>query len=398
MVSISPREVGQSIIEPMQNFSFELITTDGNARRGRITTSHGVVETPVFMPVGTAGTVKATTPEELVEAGVEIILGNTYHLYLRPGMDVLEKAGGLHKFMHWNMPILTDSGGYQVFSLAQAKDSLVKIKEDGAEFRSYKDGSKHMFTPAGVIDYQLIIGSDIMMPLDFCPSAEATHDEIEEAVDITSKWFWQTWEYYSSLPKAKTDGHALFAIVQGGTYADLRQKSFSELSKYPVAGFSIGGVANAGESKDKQLAALESTLPLLPTDKPRYLMGVGEPEDLLLGIEQGVDMFDCVTPTRLGRHGSVWTKRGKLNLHNSDLKTDFTPIDPDCDCYTCQNFTRAYVAHLIREDEILGARLATLHNLRFITSIVTDARSEIEKGTFSKYKDDFLSKYVTKEG
>ena len=396
MVFISPREIVQSIIEPMKNFSFELISTDGKARRGRIITPHGVVETPVFMPVGTAGTVKATTPEELIEAGAEIILGNTYHLYLRPGMDVLGKAGGLHRFMHWNGPILTDSGGYQVFSLAQAKDSLVKIKENGAEFRSYKDGSKHMFTPEGVIDYQLIIGSDIMMPLDYCPSAEATHDEIENAVDITSKWFAKAWEHYSSLPKAETDAHALFAIVQGGTYTDLRRKSFIELSKWPVAGFSIGGVANAGESKEKQLAALESTLPLLPTDKPRYLMGVGEPEDLLIGIEQGVDMFDCVTPTRLGRHGSVWTKTGKLNLHNSDLKTDFTPIDAGCDCYTCQNYTRAYVAHLIREDEILGARLATLHNLRFIIRLVTDARVAIEKGTFTEYKDSFLKGYTVK--
>lgn len=384
------------MINRMNNFSFELISTDVHARRGRITTPHGIVETPVFMPVGTAGTVKATTPEEVMEAGAEIILGNTYHLYLRPGMDVLEKAGGLHNFMHWNLPILTDSGGYQVFSLARAKNSLVKIKENGAEFRSYKDGSKHMFTPEGVIDYQLIIGSDILMPLDYCPSAEASHDEIEKAVDITSKWFEKAWTHYSSLSKSKTDGHALFAIVQGGTYAELRQKSFSELSRWPVAGYSIGGVANAGESKEKQQMALESTLPLLPTDKPRYLMGVGEPEDLLLGIEQGVDMFDCVTPTRLGRHGTVWTRRGKLNLHNSELKMDFTPIDPTCDCYACQNYTRAYVAHLIREGEILGARLATQHNLRFIIRLVYEARMAIERGAFKKYKDDFLRDYLAK--
>ncbi len=379
-----------------QNFEFKLLLSDDKARRGRITTPHGIVETPVFMPVGTAGTVKATTPEELIDAGAEIILGNTYHLYLRPGIEVLEEAGGLHKFMHWDKPILTDSGGYQVFSLAQAKDSLVKIKEDGVEFKSYKDGSKHMFTPEKVIDYQLTIGSDIMMPLDFCPSAEATHEEIEKAVDITSSWFEKAWNHYTGLPKEKTDNHALFAIVQGGTYADLRKKSFLELSRWPVAGFSIGGVANAGESKEKQLAALQATLPLLPTDKPRYLMGVGEPEDLLLGIEQGIDMFDCVTPTRLGRHGSVWTRKGKLNLHNADLKTDFTPIDSTCDCYTCQNYTRAYVAHLIREDEILGARLATLHNLRFLIRLVADARSAIEKGNFKKYKDDFLSEYLVK--
>jgi queuine tRNA-ribosyltransferase len=379
-----------------KKFDFKLITTDGKARRGRIETPHGTVETPVFMPVGTAGTVKATTPEELDETKVEIILGNTYHLYLRPGIEVLEKAGGLHKFMHWNKPILTDSGGYQVFSLAQSKESLVKVMDNGVEFRSYKDGSKHMFTPEGVIDYQLTIGSDIMMPLDYCPSAEASHEEIEKAVDITSRWFGKAWEHYSSLPTDKIEGHALFVIVQGGTYADLRQKSFIELSKWPVAGFSIGGVANAGESKEKQLAALKSTLPLLPEDKPRYLMGVGEPEDILTGIEQGIDMFDCVTPTRLGRHGTVWTRKGKLNLHNFDLKMDFTPIEPTCDCYTCRNYTRAYVAHLIREDEILGARLATLHNLRFLIRLVAEARQAIENKSFSKYKHEFLTEYQVK--
>jgi len=377
-------------------FKYNLVNTDGQARAGVIHTAHGVIETPVFMAVGTAGTVKAMTPEELVDAGAEIILGNTYHLYLRPGMEILEKAGGLHKFMHWDRPILTDSGGYQVFSLSQGNDSLVKIREDGAEFRSYKDGSKHMFTPEGVIDYQLIIGSDIMMPLDYCPSAEASHDEIEKAVETTSKWFEKAWKHYSNLPATETADHALFAIVQGGTHADLRQKSFVDLSRWPVAGFSIGGVANAGESKEKQAAALEATLPLLPTDKPRYLMGVGEPEDLLYGIEMGVDMFDCVTPTRLGRHGTVWTQTGKLNLHNADLKDDFSPLDATCDCYACKNYTRAYIAHLIRENEILGVRLTTMHNIRFLINLVNGARKAIIAGNFSGYKDSFLSKYVVK--
>lgn len=377
----------------MNKFKFDLQTTDGKARVGVITTPHGKIETPVFMPVGTAGTVKAMTPEELISDGAEIILGNTYHLYLRPGMEILEKAGDLHKFMNWNGPILTDSGGYQVFSLSQGENSLVKIKDDGVEFRSYKDGSKHMFTPEKVIDFQRTIGSDIMMPLDFCPSAEATYQEIEKAVDITSKWFALAWKHYE---EQKNDNQALFAIVQGGTHPDLRQKSFLALSQWPVAGFSIGGVANAGESKEKQAAALEATLPLLPADKPRYLMGVGEPEDLLYGIEQGVDMFDCVTPTRLGRHGTVWTPTGKLNLHNADLKDDFSPLDDTCDCYACKNYTRAYIAHLIRENEILGVRLTTIHNIRFLINLVDNARKAIEKGTFADYKKSFLSRYVVK--
>jgi len=380
----------------MNNLSFKLEKTDGKARVGLITTPHGDIHTPVFMPVGTAGTVKAVTPEELREANAQIILGNTYHLYLRPGMEILEKAGGLHKFMNWNGPILTDSGGYQVFSLSQGEKSLVKIKDDGVLFSSYKDGSKHMFTPERVIDFQLTIGSDIMMPLDFCPSAEATHAEIDKAVDITTRWFKSAWEHYSELPTEKTDGHALFAIVQGGTHPDLRQKSFEALSQYPVAGFSIGGVANAGESKEKQEAALNATLPLLPADKPRYLMGVGEPEDLLYGIEQGVDMFDCVTPTRLGRHGTVWTPTGKMNLHNAEFKDDFTPIDDSCDCYTCTNYSRAYVAHLIRENEILGVRLTTMHNIRFLINLVNGAREAIGTGNFDAYKQSFLAKYITK--
>lgn len=377
----------------MSKFRFDLQSNDGKARAGVITTSHGNIETPVFMPVGTAGTVKAMTPEELRQDGAEIILGNTYHLYLRPGMDILEKAGGLHRFMNWNGPILTDSGGYQVFSLSQGENSLVKILANGVEFRSYKDGSKHMFTPEKVIDYQLIIGSDIMMPLDQCPSAEASYEEIEKAVDITSKWFEKAWKHYETL---KTDKNAFFAIVQGGTHADLRKKSFLGLSRWPVAGFAIGGVANAGESKEKQAAALEATLPLLPADKPRYLMGVGEPEDLLYGIEQGIDMFDCVTPTRLGRHGTVWTSVGKLNLHNAELKDDFGPLDDTCDCYACQNYTRAYIAHLIRENEILGVRLTTMHNIRFLINLINGARKAIKGGTFSDYKTSFLKHYRVK--
>lgn len=380
-------------------FKYELLQKDGLARRGKITTSHGVIETPVFMPVGTMGTVKATTPEEVVTIGAQIILANNYHLYMRPGLEVLKEMGGLHNFMNWEKPILTDSGGYQVFSLSQGKrgsENLVKIKEDGVEFRSHHDGSKHFFTPELVLDSQLIIGSDIMMPLDVCPSAEAEPIEIERAVDTTTKWFEKAWEHYIKKPKEVRENHTLFAIIQGGYHKELREKSFQGLSKFPVEGYSIGGVANAGESKLKQRRALEYTLPLIPENKPRYLMGVGEPEDLLEGVELGVDMFDCVTPTRLGRHGTVWTKDGKLNLKNAINRTDKRPLDENCDCYACKNYNRAYISHLIRENEILGLRLATIHNLRFLVKLMEDVKINIENNTFKKFKDGFLTRYQAK--
>ncbi len=383
----------------MNKFSYKLLQNDGKARAGVINTAHGEIKTPVFMPVGTAGTVKAVDPDELIEMNAEIILGNTYHLFLRPGTEILKGFGGLHKFMSWNRPILTDSGGYQVFSLSQGRmdgKSLVKITDNGVEFKSFKDGSKHLFTPESVIDTQLVIGSDIMMPLDFCPSAEATEKEISEAVELTSKWFRRAYEHFESAKLPYGYRPALFAIVQGGTIEKLREKSFLELSQYDVDGFSIGGVANAGESKEKQQAALDATLPLLPEDKPRYLMGVGEPEDLLIGIENGIDMFDCVIPTRLGRHGVAFTKKGKINLKNQEFRTSHEKLDVDCDCYACSKFSRGYIAHLIRENEILGVRLLTLHNIRFLIKLVSDARLAIEKKEFKKYKDDFLGNYLLK--
>lgn len=387
-----------------KDFLFNLEGTEGKARAGVIHTIHGDIYTPVFMPVGTAGTVKGVSNTELCDLGTQIILGNTYHLYLRPEMDVIEAAHGLHKFMGWTGPILTDSGGYQVFSLSQGRvdstsspskkgKSLVKITDNGVEFSSYKDGSKHLFTPEKVVDIQFSIGSDIMMPLDWCPSAEASEAEVEKAVDMTTAWFLRAYEHYTV--KEPLYGHkpALFAIVQGGIVPRLRKKSFVALSGFDVAGFAIGGVANAGESKDKQQAALDATLPLLPADKPRYLMGVGEPEDLLSGIEAGIDMFDCVSPTRLGRHGVAYTANGKLNIRNSEFRTDFSPLDKGCDCYTCKNHTRAYLAHLIRENELLGARLMSQHNLRFLVRLVHGARKAIIDGKFTTYKSDFLATY-----
>jgi queuine tRNA-ribosyltransferase len=379
-----------------KDFSFKLHETDGSARSGAIYTAHGNIETPVFMPVGTAGTVKGVSNDELKSINSQIILGNTYHLYLRPGTDILAAAGGLHNFMNWEKPILTDSGGYQVFSLSQGREgkSLVKITDEGALFNSYKDGSKHMFTPEKVVDIQFSIGSDIMMPLDWCPSAEASDKEVEVAVDMTTKWFERAYKYYENKKTLYDHRPALFAIIQGGTVPKLREKSFLALSQYDVAGFAIGGVANAGESKEKQKAALDATLPLLPTDKPRYLMGVGEPEDLLTGIEAGIDMFDCVSPTRLGRHGVAYTTTGKINLRNNHFREDFTPLDADCDCYTCKNHTRAYLAHLLRENELLGARLMSIHNLRFLIRLVDGAREAIKKNIFQKYKVEFLDKYT----
>lgn len=355
------------------------------------------------MPVGTRGSVKTMNPDELKTLGTQILLGNTYHLYLKPGDKNIAKLGGLHRFMNWSGPILTDSGGYQVFSLSEGKEgSLVKITEEGVTFQSVYDGSKHLFTPEKVIDIQTNLGSDIMMPLDVCPSAEAVKSEILNAVELTSKWFERAKKYYdkllSNLSRAQggAGAPALFAIIQGGTHKDLRQKSFEELNAFEPDGFSIGGVANAGESKAKQKAALEATLPLIPAEKPRYLMGVGEPEDILSAVELGVDMFDCVSPTRLARNGTVYTRVGKLNLNNAKYKLDKAPIEPGCDCYACQNFSRAYVRHLLNVGEILGIRLTTTHNLRFMMKLMEDIRKSIKSGQFQSFKKAFLAKYKPK--
>ena len=386
-------------------FKFELKKEDQatKARLGLITTTHGQIKTPVFMPVGTLGTVKTLSPEDLCELGVEIILGNTYHLYLRPGMDVLKEFGGLHNFMQWDGPILTDSGGYQIFSLGtdyreNMPGNLVKIKEDGAEFTSHIDGSKHFFTPEGVIDYQLTIGSDIMMPLDFCPSAEADKKEIEKAVDVTSKWFKRAWEYYEQESKKIKNTGALFAIIQGGTHKDLREESFEDLNQFPVFGFAIGGVANAGESREKQREAVDATIPLIPKDKPRYLMGVGEPIGILEAVERGVDMFDSVMPTRIARNGAVWTSTGRINLRNGKYKFDKDPIEIGCGCKACQKFSKGYLHHLIKNNEILGMRLTTMHNVHFLIELMSRIRKSIEDGNFKEIKANFLKEFSKIKG
>lgn len=367
-------------------------------RTGLIKTAHCQTKTPVFMPCATNGAVKGISAEELQGLGFNLILNNTYHMYLRPGEDLVKKLGGAQKFMNWGGGVLTDSGGYQVFSLGEFRNYETKIKEPlskivkrGVWFRSHLDGSKHLFTPEKVIDIQLDLGSDIIMPLDYCPSAEADKQEIGKAVEMTNIWFERAWKHFQEKTKNLKTKPALFAIIQGGYYADLRQKSFKFLSQFPVDGWAIGGVANAGESKLKQQKALEYTIPLLPNDKPRYLMGVGEPEDIIQATKQGIDMFDCVLPTRLGRHGTCWTTKNwpldfargkqkftKIDLRKSKYCDDKHVIMPGCLCPACsKGYTRAYISHLIKSGEMLGLRLASLHNLWILAELTRKIQKEI---------------------
>lgn len=381
----------------MQKFKFELKKEDGKARLGKIITAHGEIETPVFMPVGTRASVKTLSPKEVEEIDAKIILGNTYHLYLRPGTKVIQKHGGLHKFMNWTGPILTDSGGFQVFSLGfGAKDKnlkkLVKIKEDGVEFRSHLDGSKHFFTPKSVIKMQKEIGADIMMAFDECAPADADKDYARDAMERTHRWAVECIEAHKEIKSIYGFEQALFGIVQGVVYKDLRVESAKFISSLDFDGVAIGGLA-VGETEKVRNEMLETVESHLPKGKPRYLMGVGFPQDILNAVERGIDMFDCVLPTRLGRNGTVWTYGGKLNLMNSSHLTDLNTIEKNCDCYTCQNFTRSYIAHLLRESEILGIRLTTIHNLRFVMRFMEDIRNSIQKGEFQKFKKDFIKKF-----
>jgi len=357
-----------------------------------MTTSHGKIKTPFFMPCATVGVVKGVSSEELQEIGYEIILANTYHLYLRPGEKAIKKLGGLHRFMNWDKPILTDSGGYQVFSLGKNfKDyaeeiqnaALVNVNKDGVWFKSHLDGSKHFFTPEKVIDIQLRLGSNIIMPLDYCPSAEADKKEIKKAVSITNVWFDRAWGHFNKQTKNMQNRPAIFGIIQGGFYKDLRKKSFDFLSQFEVDGFAVGGVANGGESKLKQRRALEYTAPFLPKNKPCYLMGVGEPEDIIYAIKYGFDMFDCVLPTRLGRHGTVWVTSNwktfkKIDLRKSQYRQDKKVMMENCRCPACSaGYSRAYIGHLIKSGEMLGMRLASLHNLWIINELIKRIRQSI---------------------
>jgi queuine tRNA-ribosyltransferase len=354
------------------------------ARAGELMTPHGTMPTPLFMPVGSQATVKTLTPDEVKSIGISMLLANTYHLYLRPGIDVIKKMGGLHKFMDWDGAILTDSGGYQIFSLA----SLRQVSDEGVTFRSHIDGSQHFLTPESVIRLQENLGSDIIMALDECPAHDDSLEKVQSAMDRTHRWA-------ERCQKAHRDNNqALFGIAQGGFFPELRKQSAEYLASLGFAGYAIGGLS-LGEPKKMTLAMVEETVDALPEDKPRYLMGVGSPEDLLEGIARGVDMFDSALPTRIARNGALFTSRGRVNIGNSIFRQMEQPVEPGCDCYTCRNFSAAYLHHLFACQELLAYRLATIHNLTFITNLMSKARSAILDDKFNSFKDSFLASYKT---
>ena len=368
---------------------FELITTDSAtmARRGRISTRRGSIETPAFMPVGTQATVKTLHPDEVKATGAQIILANTYHLMLRPGLDVIEAGGRLHRFMAWSGPILTDSGGFQIFSLAQQ----AKVSEDGVSFRSHIDGSKHLLTPERAVDLQVGFGSDIVMPLDHLVGLPSERKRVVDATARTARWLARCIEQHRLIDGASR-GSALFGICQGGMEADLRRESAQVITEADVAGSAIGGLS-VGEPKDVMAAMLETVTPILPASRPRYLMGVGAPEDLWSGVARGVDMFDCVLPTRIARNGALFTGDGRIDIVSKRFRDLHEPIDGECDCATCQTFTAAYVHHLFRAREVLGLRLASVHNLRFLARQMETIQRSLDNGTFVASHRAFIDRY-----
>lgn len=373
-------------------FGFEVLATDPcGARFGRLETDHGVVETPAFMPVGTQGTVKTMSARDLRELGARLVLANTYHLYLRPGPGVIEQAGGIHEFMSWHGPVLTDSGGYQVFSMAD----LTRISDEGAEFKSHIDGSTHLLTPAGVVDIQLSLGSDIMMVLDQCTSYPVDFPSAGEAVRRTTLWARRSIEALGGSRTVKRHERVLFGIVQGSVHRELRERSARELTALDLPGYAIGGLS-VGEPKDETMETVEYTAGLLPRGKPRYLMGVGFPEDIVEGVARGVDLFDCVVPTRNARNGTVFTSEGRMVLKNAAYTRDFGPIDPECGCETCRTYSRAYLRHLFNVGELLGPRLATYHSLYFYLHLIAEMRQVIREGSFSEWKERFYRTYSSR--
>lgn len=369
----------------MPAITYELLHVDKNlgARRGVVHTPHGDIQTPIFMPVGTLATVKAMSPEELKnDVKAQIILSNTYHLYLRPGHDIVKEAGGLHKFMNWDRPILTDCGGFQVFSLS----SLRKISEEGVLFNSHLDGSKHLFTPEKVMEIEEALGADIIMAFDECCPYPADYEYVKKSMERTTRWAVRCKEAH------KTENQGLFGIIQGGFYKDLREQSAKDLISLDFPGYAIGGIS-VGEPKEEFLDILRYTTPLMPENKPRYLMGVGSPDYLIEASLAGIDMCDCVLPTRLARHGTALTSKGKLVIRNQNFARDWNKLDDECDCYTCKNYTRAYLRHLIKTNEILGMRLLSLHNLRFLTKLMERVRIEIEHDNLLAFREEFYKKY-----
>ncbi|MFA5436987.1 MAG: tRNA guanosine(34) transglycosylase Tgt [Candidatus Omnitrophota bacterium] len=372
---------------------FELIHSDKNsqARMGKLSTTHGDIETPCFMPVGTHGTIKGLYPKDVKESGAQIILSNTYHLFLRPGMNVIRKAGGLHKFISWEKPILTDSGGYQVFSLAL----LRKLSDKGVEFQSHIDGSRHFITPEDIIDIQSELGSDIMMPLDECVHYPCARAQAEVAMKRTINWAKRSRSRKAGLGKhGPNKAQFLFGIVQGATYEDLRNICAKELAGIDFDGYSIGGVS-VGEPSNLIYNILKITAELLPAAKPRYAMGIGYPQDILEAVERGIDMFDCVVPTRYGRNGTAFTSTGKVKIGNSPYIEDFKPLDEKCSCYTCSNFSRAYLRHLFNAQEMLGLTLLSLHNVHFFLNLTKGIREAIKVNQFKEFKNDFLGRYLS---
>ena len=366
------------------NFELKKVDKKTGARLGVLHLPHGDVETPVFMPVGTQATVKSMTPEELKnDVKAHIILSNTYHLYLRPGHELIKKAGGLHKFMNWDRNILTDSGGFQVFSLGD----LRKISEDGVEFRSHIDGSKHFISPEKDMEIQNALGSDIIMAFDECAPYGATYDYVKKSMERTTRWAKRCKDAHKN-----TEKQALFGIVQGGFYKDLRKKSAEDLIRLDFPGYAVGGIS-VGEPKDEFLDILRYVTPLLPENKPRYLMGVGTPDYLIEAVFAGIDMCDCVLPTRMARNGSALTHKGKVNMLNACHTEDFSPLDSECDCYTCKNYTRSYIRHLFKAGEILGARLLSIHNLRFLVNLMENVRQAIKDECLEEFRDEFYAKY-----
>ena len=364
---------------------YELLKKSGNARYGLLHTNHGTFETPMFMPVGTLATVKTLTPEQVKACNSAVILSNTYHLWLRPGEDIVKSAGGLHKFMNYDGPILTDSGGFQVFSLAKPKD----ITEEGVKFKSHIDGANLFLTPELSIEIQNKLDSDIAMSFDECIPYPAEYEYAKKSTERTLRWAKRGKENF------KNENQSLFGIVQGGEYTDLREFSAKETVKIGFDGYSIGGTS-VGEDKETMYKMIDDGIRYLPSDKPRYLMGVGEPIDIIEGVIRGIDMFDCVLPTRIARHGNAFTRNGKINIKNSKYKADFTPIEENCDCYACKNYTKAYIRHLIICGESLGGTLLSIHNIRFLIKLTEELREAIKADTLLDYKDEFLKKYQSK--
>lgn len=363
---------------------FEVLkeSSDCEARLGKLYTTHGEIETPVFMPVGTQATVKTMSSHELEDIGAKIILSNTYHLYLRPGHELIAEAGGLHKFMNWQRPILTDSGGFQVFSLT----SLREINDEGVTFRSHIDGSKHFFSPEKSMEVQMALGSDIAMAFDECAPYPCSYEEAYQAMVRTTRWAERCLKFH------KHPYQVVFGIVQGSTYPELRVESAKQITQLDFPGYAIGGLS-VGEPKPLMYEMLEHTIPHLPKNKPRYLMGVGTPDCIIEAVLRGVDMFDCVLPTRVARNGTVMTSQGKLVVRNAQYARDFRPLDPECSCYACQNYTRAYIRHLIKADEVLGIRLTTIHNLHFLINLMEKIREAIKENRLRAFAQEFLQNY-----